>query len=798
MKRLILEVSLKPFHDSSPAATAEVIRGLLRQWDRLIRSAEKISFLLWTAEGSEILEYKRRMEDEIQWAKWIGIANDSPAHSWDPERRTLHSHRWLYRDDASTWTYARLRDLVASLKTVGQEVTGLPVTVGTIFDPGPEFAESSFKYQRHPEINKGDIMGACQWVHCAAVLRGDTESYAGFPQGIPDGTTLGTFLGRQSQHFFHDLGIDYLWLSNGFGYSLDSWNVTGEVFDGNRFDLANVEGVNASILRFWEDFRRECPAVPIETRGSNLSTGMDLASDAAPVREIFRGGYGVTAPVNSPWAALNGDYGLEIVGWLSHIAELPEGSAVPFRYYIHDPWWLNSPWLDRYGREPHDIYLPLACSRLEADGTPRQPDSVALLTIDDSYGRMPDEVPSEITPHLLRALQDFPDQPGLVTWVYPFDEYHDWTLGNPTRISEVFFGDWFIRGAVNSGFPLNTVVSTRNLVSAGIAPFADTILVSPAPPQDSAWADSLVQHVESGGRLLLYGPLDHLDTRLAKWLDVNLAPGIAGEVNFTTTLRPDAGVPMPGKMLVRELTSGGGVGVALPARGDVEVLATVESGGEARSFALARRLPGGGTVAWVRGAFCADVQAITARLPEADNPAEWFPAERLMRWVLQVFGYEISYEKPVSGLTDPLLLAARRDNGWFFSGYWPSTSVRLGWRFPEGVPIPVGCDVLVTGNGPGQMHLPKAWHRECRVFVTQPESGEVSCREQYSGEIGISRRLLVTGLKDARVTFLPQSGTTPVFTLNDAYLGLGTPVPSEKSGTDIIAHHVTGDLLISW
>lgn len=798
MKRLILEVSLKPFHDSSSASTEAVIRGILQQWDRLIRSSEKISFLLWTGEGSEILDYRGRMEDEFDWAKWIGIANDSPSHSWDPQRRTLHSNRWPYCENPSTWTYARLRDLVTSLKTLGREVTGLPVTVGTIFDPGPEFAESSFKYERHPEINKGDIMGARQWVHCAAVLKGDTESYAGFPQGIPDKTSLGTFLGRQSQHFLSDLGFDYLWFSNGFGYSLDSWNVTGEVFDGDRFDLANVEAVNASILQFWEDFRRECPNIPLETRGSNLSTGMDLASDAAPMREIYRGGYHVTAPVNSPWAALNGDYGLEIVGWLSHIAELPEGSAVPFRYYIHDPWWLNSPWLDRYGREPHDVYLPLACSRLEANGAPRRPDSVSLLTIDDSYGQMPDVVPSEITPHLLRALADFPDQPGLVTWVYPFDEYHDWTLGNPTRISEVFFGDWFIRGAVNSGFPLNTVVSTRNLVSAGIAPFADTVLVSPAPTPGSAWADVLVRHVESGGKLLLYGPLDHLDDRIAEWLDVRAAAAISGEVKFSTTLRPDQGVPVPAKMRVRELTSGGGVAVALPAREDVEVLAAVEKDGETRSFALACRRPDGGKLAWVRGAFCADVKAITARLPESDDPAEWFPAERLMRWALQVFGFELSYEKSSAKSSDPLLLAARRDNGWFFSGYWPSTSVRLHWKFPEGVPIPVDCDVFLGSEGLGQMHLPKAWHRECRVFIRQEAGGEISCREQYSGEIGIRRRLLVTGLKDARVSFLPEGGSAPSFTLNDAYLGLGTPVPSEKSGNALVTQAVTGDLLISW
>ena len=37
---------------------------------------------------------------------------------------------------------------------------------------------------------------------------------------IPEGMSLGTFLGGQSQHFLTDLGFDYLWLSNGFGFSI--------------------------------------------------------------------------------------------------------------------------------------------------------------------------------------------------------------------------------------------------------------------------------------------------------------------------------------------------------------------------------------------------------------------------------------------------------------------------------------------------------------------------------------------------------------------------------------------------
>ena len=92
------------------------------------------------------------------------------------------------------------------------------------------------------------------------------------------------------------------------------------------------------------------------------------------------------------------------------------------------------------------------------------PTHFTLLTIDDSYGNMPEQVPSEMIPHLLQGRRTAPDQPGLIVWVYPFDEYHDWAHKQPERVKEIYYGDWFIQQAINDGFPLNTVVSTGNFV----------------------------------------------------------------------------------------------------------------------------------------------------------------------------------------------------------------------------------------------------------------------------------------------------------------------------------------------
>jgi len=803
MKRLILECSLKPFRDHSEEGIRSVCREMLRQWAPLWHDAEQLSFLLWTADGSEILDYSGRREDEIEWACWIGVANGP----WSDDPKTLHTWRWPYCENPPRLTYERLGLIVRILKNEGEALTGRAVTIGTIFDPGPEFAESTFKYKRHQEISAGNTMGQGKWVSCAATLRADDRSYAGFPAGVPEDITLGTFLGRQSQHFLTDLGFDYIWFSNGFGFALAAWNVTGEVFDGRSFDTTETSRVREAILRFWQDFRRECPRFPIETRGSNLSAGMDLAAHASPLRDIYRGGFDMIAPVNSPWAALNGDYGLELIGWLSHIAELPENGTVPFRFYIHDPWWANSPWIDRYGREPNDIYLPLSACRIAADGAVTRPDSVSLLTIDDSCGRMPDLVPTEVTPHIQQALRDFPDAPGLVTWIYPFDEYHDWTFGQSRRVDEVFFGDWFMRGAVNQGFPLNTVVSVGNFLSARKSSpslFNPTILVCPAPDAGSELAGTLLDHIDKGGQALLYGPLRRTDPKVLELLELSIGSPISDSLELQTSLTPDRLEKggFPNKLHMRALISGGGAEeIANSESPGRELLAEVIAGSERRAFAVARRAgQNGGRIGWVRGALSEEVSN-EAMLPKKIDPQCWYHSERLMRFVLEEFGYIIRFIKPGVETPDPVILAARSRNGVYFSGFTPSTNARLQWRFPDGVPIPVGCDVTIEREGTGTMSLARAWHRECRVFVEQREPGEVSCREKLAGAVDVKRRLIVTGLIDATVTFFrdTSSGSQVRFQEEPPYLGTGRNIPVLSPSPDrTLAHGVTGTMIISW
>ncbi|HYD83945.1 MAG TPA: hypothetical protein VEA63_07820, partial [Opitutus sp.] len=313
------------------------------------------------------------------------------------------------------------------------------------------------------------------------------------------------------------------------------------LFDGARFDTsAKANELRTAMLQFWRDFRQECPELLVETRGTNLSSGVDLSSDGVPLKEIYRD-FGIVAPPNSPWAAINGDLGLELMGWMSHIAELPATGAFPFRFYIHDPWFLNSPWLDRYCRQPHDIYLPLSVARLDREGEVQDPDSIEFLTIDDSRGRMPDQVPLEVIPHIREAWRTRPDEAGPFTWIYPFDLYHSFTFEQHARIGEPFFGDWIVRNALNDGLPLNTVMSEQNFVSLksrDATPLANAVLVTHAPDAGSEMAEALIQHVTSGGKAILYGPLEHTDPQLRSALGVTI--GDALENDLQVTLSPKA------------------------------------------------------------------------------------------------------------------------------------------------------------------------------------------------------------------------------------------------------------------
>lgn len=794
LRCVTLEMSLKPFKDGFDAANVErVCRELFRQWDALTRHADNVQVMLWSSDGSEILEYAGDLDAGMEWGKYIGGANRHAVIANDPEGKALHSRSYDYCANPPHLTLRAYREVVATIRRVGREVSGKPVRIGATFDPGPEFARSRFKYEWHPEICMGGSMGAATFACCYATLQGDRRRYAGFPQGIPDGLPFGTFLGRQARLFLGAMGFDYLWLSNGFGFGMETWGVKGAVFDGAAYHPERRHECGAKIREFWRLLRAELPDLPLETRGTNLLTGTDIGGDGVPLREIYRGGYGLQAPPNSPWAALDHDFGLELTGWMSHVAELPaDNPAFLFRYYIHDPWWLNSPWLDRYGREAHDIFLPGAVARLGADGRVGIPDRINLLSVDDSYGDLPVRVPNEVIPHLLECRRSAPDEAGPLVWAYPFDEYHDHAFGPDAAVDEPWFGDWLVHSAINQGLPLNTVATVANLL-AHPAAVDGRIVVTPVPRAGDPMDLALPGLLQRGIRVLLYGPTAHASPGLRALIGVELAEPLGGDCRIELAVADDAcDAAAPTLVRHRDIPNLGGCS-EVPA--GAEVLASLERDGRRRVAAARSR---DGRIAWVRGTNCCAYRS--GHLPTPDPAAETWPAERLLRLALRSFGWSIGMRRSRPDQPGHTVTVHRSGNGFWFAGLARSANVPLRLRTPDGAPLLLGHEAWLEG-GHARYHLPRAWRRECRVFVDQARDGEVACVEGTHEEMGTVRRFWVRGLDDATVVIYPESGRTARLLVDPPWpYFIGTPVEHavEDGGRRIVCRHVTGDLMAVW
>lgn len=512
-----------------------VAETLFRQWRRLADRAGRISILLWIADGSEILEYTGNPDDTFEWGYWQGIANPMPMPE-NPSQEAFRNYNFVpfrYREDAAPRTYGWLKRLIQVLREVGTTgCGGKPIRIGAAFDNGPEFSVSDFKYRRHREIAQAHSIYPNSFVTCDSVLHADPKPYAGFPEGIPEGTGIGTFLGRQYAALARDLGFDYLWLSNGMGFGTETWGVTGALFDQHAFYPEKIPEASARMLKFWRELLAELPGAVLETRGSNFPAGVEMATDAAPLGFLY--GTGVIAPpVNSPMAAIDFNTGLAIASWMSHIAELP-GRDYAFRYYIHDPWFLNSPWLDRYGRNPWDLYPVMTVSRMNGAGEVEPPSRLALLTCDDSYGGMPEQVPDEVIPHVIEAFSSAPDRSGPLLWVYPFAEY-----SRMRDLPRTFNEDMFIAAAIQDGLPLNTIISTgnfRRVAAKHPEKLAGSIPVVPVTALlEEDIAELLFAFAGRGNFILVYGSGAGIPERLAERIGFRRAApqrGAAGRNRF--------------------------------------------------------------------------------------------------------------------------------------------------------------------------------------------------------------------------------------------------------------------------
>ncbi len=828
-RRVTLEISLKPFYDTTPQTREKVCRKLFTQWLPLCMDTDIISVMLWIGDGSELVTYKGNFDDTFEWGKWLGcvssivlkedneeeVANELEEDDQglglhgkddDPNGIGLHRRAYLYRDNPPEFTYRWLRELIRDLKRIGTEITGKPVQVGDTFDPGPELAFSDFKYNQHPEILKSVEFLGSHFVYCGTKLHADNIHYAAFPNGIPEGLHFGTFLGQQTSVFFKDMGFDFLWLSNGFGFGSETLSFHGKLFDGKTFTPERTTEFESTVFEFWEKFRAEAPDIQLRTRGTNLTTGVDLASDAVPLNKIYKQIAEVEPPVNSPWAAMDGDFGLEFAGWMSHIAEIPD-NTYPFRLYINDPWWMNSPWLDRYERSPHDIYMPLSICRINSNGKTHSPDTINFLTTDNSIGQLPQQVAADVTSHIMHSRENQPDQPGPVVWIYPWDEYHEMTFSEHPEIQEVYFGDWYIRGIINNGFPLNTVISSNNFtaITKTTDQWTGNILLlstSSAP----AVQNTVLEHVAAGGKAIFYGPINEKSKRLAAILNLKKDTGIEGDckiklsgnLNFSTNEQPDT-IHHPATF------SGGELQHYCEPDNFTEEIAKAIQGNETRSLAIIKESPewNGGQLAWLRGGMSCNEKIINQFLPAMLPKDKFFYIEKLAVIMLHKLGIQIQHHSYSNKDKEPLITISRSKNAFIFSGYNPDDA-EISFKLPLGAPIFTSRYTTIK-NKMAQIHTPTGWHHECRVFVEQEDDTRIRCRELPVIMAGYKRRLLLTGLQDTIVRFLPVDGEIDKieFLLNpkSPYI-VGNFIKPTKIdsiyGTYFETNKISGRMLISW
>ena len=422
---------------------------------------------------------------------------------------------------------------------------------------------------------------------------------------------------------------------------------------------------------------------------------------------------------------------------------------------------------------------------------------------------MPVQVPNEVIPHILKARSESPTGPGPLVWVYPFDEYHNWARQFKDRLPEIYYGDWFIRQAINNGLPLNTVISTtsfQSVITKKPDLFKQSILITIAPEAGSPLEKALIRFVENGGKLIVFGPVDHSGETFTNFLNLKNESPLEGELKIISDYMPDVLETVYPKVLNhRSLLSAGGIRTTLKNTMDsnTKVLVQAEQYSTKRDIVWVRSKSEwhGGKVVYLRGTNSCRFDG--GRLLTPDNPSKWFTGPLQLRYALREFGMDCSVDKQDPSVKSPVLTIARSNNAFIFSGYNPSNTVKLRFKMPQGAPLLLGLETKIE-KGQSTFVMSTAWNHECRIFVEQND-GVVSCKEQHSGQLGIAKRYQVTGLKNATIRIYPEDYvTSPSFHVyvNTDYPWKTGQVPfktgDEKLGKHFIVENVTGELVVSW
>lgn len=786
-RRGTLEFSPKSLFRKDDDHLQDFFTELFRTYRQLLKHCELVSLLFWLDDGTSILQYDGTSEQPVSWAYWQGFAHPVG----NPPRQPV-----LYTDHPIELCVGDIRRIIAAARRACASVLGKPLSFILPFDPGSEFVNSPFRYERHSEILLKNIAtgGKIRCIDAIGHFHADTAHYAGYPEGIPEGTPFGEFFGRQVRAWFADVGADALWLSNSFGFGRSPYasGGTGQFFDGDTFLPDGNREVRDCILAFWDLLRKECPELPIYCRGTDFPVGLNLVNHAISYRVLYEGNrYGIVPPPNTPWPALTRNEGLALVGTLTQNAPFPENIQV-LRYYTTDQWFCNNPWFDRWNRSPHDLFLNGSLCTFTPDGSPK-PFSDVQLGVDGSWGEVVSEIADEVIPLFKRAAAFRPDAAPPLVWVYPFDEYDEMVFGDKPRLDIPYGGDLSILGSLNHAFPLSGAVTTAHLAAAcsvqGEA-MRECILVTPAPVAGGETERLLLSHLASGGRILCYGTLRDASPAwlAALGLSASAAP-LDGEFSVSGDIA-DA----PSNKFFHDAVIGQG-GLVETSAG-ATVLAEATRGGETRALATVH-----GRAAWTRGGTGATRDGLRGRCVDARNEREWFAPERLYDVALGALGWFVRMKHGLG--PDPVeFLISRSRGGFVFTGHSFDDDAALLLRSPWGAPVPLARRVRLS-DGAACIPVRGWFHDEVRVFVRQRD-GVIGCRAQPVVAKDLHRRWLIEGLEHADVRFFAQPGSPTVYyrTASTEYGDFREPIHPELTadGTGLWfeLRDYSGPLSIGW
>ncbi len=440
------------------------------------------------------------------------------------------------------------------------------------------------------------------------------------------------------------------------------------------------------------------------------------------------------------------------------------------------------------------------------------PGVVQILTIDSEKGELDEDIPMEVIPHLKKAFKDAPDQPGILTWLYPFRELHEAMAESDEHSSDVLFHDWFVRNAINQGLPLNTVVSTDDFLAMNddaVHKLHDTILFTAAFWVKGEKARRMIEYVRNGGKIIFYGRVE--DPELRKLLNLEYEHELEGDFSVNLTLTRDTikneervNGHDHAKLHHHSHISGGGLSEVVGDRTDPYTLvhARVNQSGLERVFTLTRALPewDGGQVGWVRGSLPFQTVGVT-HLPVRQE-LEFVDSSLFVRYLLQQFGYALNQTKEEAASEAALMFNTRKDNAFILTGCKQDTTVGLQLQFPDGAPLIVGQTAMI-GEGAAAYALDRTFHDECRLFVKQKQISRITCRENQpvptpKKRSRTFRTISVYNLIEADLTIYPplaqlQAGSVEV-KLGEQDLDLTGKI----SGNRIRLTQISGNVDISW